>query len=96
MADEGNLERLSFCARTVDDDLHVHENFLGFYEIHNIKSETVFEAIKNILMRCSLSIDDCRGQTYDRTSNMMEKHSDVSTKISEEQPKPIATHCQGH
>ena len=29
-------------------------------------------------------------------SNMMEKHSDVSIKISEEQPKVIATHGQGH
>ena len=100
MADEGtdisNLEQLSFCARTVDDDLNIKEDFLGFYEIDNIKSETVVKAIKDILMRCSLSLDDCRGQTYDGASNMMGKHSGVSTKISEEQPKAIATHCQGH
>ena len=100
MADEGtdisNLEQLSFCARTVDDDLNVDEDFLGFYEIDNIKSETVVKAIKDILMRCSLSLDDCRGQTYDGASNMIGKHSGVSTKISEEQPKAIATHCQGH
>ena len=42
MADKGidisNLEQLSFCARTVDDDLSVDEDFLGFYEIDNIKS----------------------------------------------------------
>ena len=85
MVDEGtdisNLEQLSFCARTVDDDLNVDEDFLEFYEIVNIKSETIAKAIKDILMRCSLSLDDCRG---------------VSTKISEEQPKAIATHCQGH
>ena len=85
MVDEGtdisNLEQLSFCARTVDDDLNVDEDFLEFYEIVNIKSETIVKAIKDILMRCSLSLDDCRG---------------VSTKISEEQPKAIATHCQGH
>ena len=99
MADEGtdisNLEQLSFCARTVNDDLNVDEDFLGFYEIDNIKSETVVKAIKDILMRCSLSLDDCRGQTYDGASNMIGKHSGVSTKISEEQPKAIATHCQG-
>ena len=100
MADEGtdisNLEQLSFCARTVDDDLYINEDFLGFYEIDNIKSETVVKAIKGILMRCSLSLDDCRGQTYDGTSNMMGKHSAVSTKISEEQSKAIATRCQDH
>ena len=42
MADEGtdicNLEQLSFCARTVDDDLNVDVDFLGFYESDNIKS----------------------------------------------------------
>ena len=27
---------------------------------------------------------------------MMRKHSGVSTKISEEQPKAIVIHCQGH
>ena len=55
MADEGtnisNLEQLSFCARTVDDDLNVNNNFLRFYEIDNIKSETVVKAIKDILVR---------------------------------------------
>ena len=66
MADEGtyisNLEQLSFCARTVDNDLNVDKDFIGFYEIGNIKSETVVKAIKNILMKCSLSLYDCRGQ----------------------------------
>ena len=66
IADEGtnisNLEQLSFCARTVDDDLNANKNFLGFYEIDNIKSETVVKAINDILMRCSLSLDDCRGK----------------------------------
>ena len=44
MADKGtdisNLEQFSFCARTVDDDLNVDDNFLGFYETDNIKKET--------------------------------------------------------
>ena len=52
MVDEGtnisNLEQLSFCARTVDDDLNVDEDFLEFNKIDNIKSETVVKAIKDI------------------------------------------------
>ena len=52
MADEDTdiniLEQLSFCARTVDDHLNVDEDFLAFYEIDNIKSETVVKAIKAI------------------------------------------------
>ena len=42
MADKGtdisNLEQLSFCAKTVDDDISVDEDFLGFYETDNINS----------------------------------------------------------
>ena len=63
IADEGtnisNFEQLSFCVRSVDDKLNVDEDFLGFYEINNIRSETIVNAIKDILLRCSLSLSDC-------------------------------------
>ena len=52
--------------------------------------------VKGSLLRCSLSLYDCQGQTFNRASNMMDKHTGISTKISAEQPKAIATHCQGH
>jgi len=52
IADEGtdvsNTEQLSFCVRSVDEDLNVDEDFLGFYEIDNIRSETIGNAIKDI------------------------------------------------
>ena len=100
MSDEGsdvsNKEQLSFCVRTVGENLNVDEDFFGFYEIDNIKSKTFFNAIKDILLSCSLSLDDCRGQTYDAASNKMGKHIGILTKISAGQPKAIETHCQGH
>ena len=69
MADEGtdvsNAEQLSFCVRSLDDNLNVDEDFLGFYELDNIRSATIVKAIKDILLRCSLNLTDCRGQTYD-------------------------------
>ena len=72
MADEGtdtsNLEQLSFCTRTVDDDLNVDKHFLGFYGMDNIESETDVKAIKDILMRCSLNLDDSSGQTCNGSS----------------------------
>ena len=99
--DISNLEQLSFCARTVDNDLNVDKDFLGFYEIENIKSEVVVKATKDILRRCSLSLDDCRGQTYDGASNMMGNYSGVSTKkqlqkqLQEAKPEAVAANCQG-
>ena len=95
-SDIRNKEQLSFCVRTVGENLNVDEDSLGFYEIDNIKSKTFFNEIKDILLSCSVSLDDCRGQTYDGASNMMDKHIGALTKISAEQPKPIETHFQGH
>jgi len=52
--------------------------------------------INDILLRINLSLNDCRGQTYDGASNMMGKRSGVSTQFLAIQPKAVAIHCQGH
>jgi hypothetical protein len=100
IADEGtdvsNKEQLSFCLRTVDDNLDPFEDFIGFHQLENIKSDTIVRVIKDILVRLNLTLDNCRGQTYDGASNMMGKKSGVSTQILAEQPKAVAIHCQGH
>ena len=100
MADEytdiSNLEQLSICLRTVSDNLEIQEDFLGFYELTNIKSDTIVQAIEDILLRLCLSLENCRGQTYDGASNMMGKKSGVATQIQKDQPKAIVTHCHGH
>ena len=41
-----NKEQFSFCICTVDDNLEVKENFLGFCELDNIKSVTFMNPIK--------------------------------------------------
>ena len=77
MADEGtdvsNVEQLPFCTRSVDDDLNVSGDFMGFYELKNIKSEIIVNTIKDILLRYHLSLENYRSQTYDEASNMMGK-----------------------
>ena len=56
MADEGtdvsNIEQFSFCGRSADDNLDVSEDVIGLYELENTKSETILNAIKDILLRC--------------------------------------------
>ena len=89
-------EQFSFCIRTVDDNLEVKEDFLGFYELENIKILRVVNAIKDILLRFNFSLQHCRGQTYDGASNIMGKKSGVATKLLVAQHKTLFTHCQGH
>ena len=94
--DVSNKEQLSFCLRCADENLNALEDFIGFYQLENIKSDTVVHVIKDILIRMDLSLSNCRGQTYGGASNMMGKKSGVSTQILAEQPKVVAIHCQEH
>ena len=93
-ADKGtevsNKEQLSFCLRSVDESLNTFEECIGFYQLENIKSDTIVHVIKGILIRMNLSL------TYDGASNMRGKKSGVSTQILAEQPKAVAIHRQEH
>ena len=94
--DISNKEQLTFCMRWVNDDLQVSEKFLGFYEIPNIRSNTIVAVMKDILIRYQLRLDMCRGHCYDGASNMLGKSSGVAAQIFAEQPKPHYTHCHAH
>ena len=65
MADEytdiTNKEHFFFCIRTINDNLEVKEDFLGFSESENIKSVTVVNAIKDVLLKFNLNLQNCRG-----------------------------------
>ena len=76
--------------------INTNEDFIGFYEIPNIKSDIITNAIKDGLIRMQLSMQNLRAQAYDGASNMLGKKSGVATQILIEQPKALVTHCQGH
>ena len=94
--DISNQEQLTLCLRWVDDHLEAHEDFLGFYNIPNIQSNTIVSVIKDALVRLQLSLSYCRGQCYDGASNMLGNRSGVAKHIQECQPKAHPTHCHGH
>ena len=95
-SDISNIEQLYFCNRSVDSDLCIYEDFLGFYELLNIKSDSIVSAIKDILVRMQLPLSNCRGQTYDGASNMLGRKPGVAAQITAIQPKALVTHCHGH
>ena len=79
--DVSNIKQFSFCIRSVDENLDMSENFTGFHELENIKSEIIVNAIKNILLRCHLNLDDSHGHPCEGANNMMGKQSGVSIQI---------------
>ena len=101
--DISNKEQLTLCLRWVDELFNIHEDFLGFYELKNIKSDTIVSAIdtivsaiRDVLLRTQISLDNCRGQCYDGAGNMLEKKSGVAKQILDIQPEAFATHCHCH
>ena len=94
--DISNTEQLSFCLRWVDNCLCAHEDFIGFYALPDIKSDTIVAVIKDVLLRLQLSLQSCRGQCYDGASNMLGRKSGVATQIYLMQPKAHYTHCHCH
>ena len=65
-ADVSNKENLSLVVRFVDASRNIREEFVGF---HLCDEGTSGEAIKQLILNATsdlgLSMDDCRGQSYD-------------------------------
>ena len=79
--DISNKEQLAICVRWVDDNLKAHEDFLGFYQITNIKRDTIVSTIKDALIRFKLPLTDLRGQACDGASNMMGHNLELLNKL---------------
>ena len=94
--DLSNKEQMVFCLRYVDDNLEVHEEFIGLYNLDSTSAEFIFSTIKAVLLRMNLRIENCRGQCYDGASNMSGVKSGVAVKITQIEHRALYTHCYGH
>ena len=68
-----HTEQLNLSIRWVNDQYEVLEDPIGLFRVPDTKAETLFTVIKDLLIRCSLSLDLCRGQAYDGAANMQGK-----------------------
>lgn len=68
--DVSHNEQMSMSIRWADTTYDVHEDTLGLIQLPNTRAKTIFSAIKDILIRCSLSMKQCCGQAYDGAANM--------------------------
>ena len=63
MADEttDQSEQVVIVLRHVDDELNVHEEFIGLYVVPLIDAQTLTGVIKDTLLRMNTSINNCHG-----------------------------------
>ena len=68
--DVSQNEVMCISVRWVGAHYGIHEDVLGLVKLPDTKSETLFSAIKDVLMRCTLPLSMCRGQAYNGAANM--------------------------
>ena len=66
---------LSIC--WVSDNYEVHEDPVGLCRVSDTKAETLFQIIKDLLIRCNLPLALCQGQAYDGAANMQGRRTGI-------------------
>ena len=94
--DVSHTEQLSITIRWVDKEYQVHEDMLGLEELRDTKATTIHHEIKDVLIRCSLPVSQCRGQAYDGASNMSGVRNGVQAIFKREEPRALYVHCLAH
>ena len=94
VTDCSNKEQFRF--RWVDKGFNTHEDFVGSYNVNNIKADTLVTVIKDVLIRLNIPLSNARGQCYNGANNMYGIKNGVSNKILSENPKAFFTHSFGH
>ena len=91
----------------MDDNFAIYEAPLELINVPKTDSNTLCSLVKDCLVRFPLPIPQCRGQAYDRASNMSGHIRGVAAQIQREEPsapslfgslhKSLFTNCrEGH
>ena len=89
-------EQESVCIRHVDQNLEVHEDFVGFYEQQETTGAALASTVKDALLRLGLDLTCLRGQTYDGAANMAGKFNGCQAILRAEYPLCLHFHCAAH
>ena len=77
-------------------DLITHDDFIGMYLIDKPNAETIAVSLKDILLRCSLDLDNCFWQVYDGAATMSGHLSGMAARLQNENPIAFCIHCANH
>lgn len=96
ITDGSNREQVVLVLKHFSDDLIPHEEFNGLNKVLSIDAYTLTQTIENCHLLMNLSLNKCRGQSYDGASNMSGSKKGVAMQITDTEPRAIYTHCNGH
>ena len=81
MSDVSNKEQVSIVIRFVDSSNCIREEFLDFILTERVTGEVLAYNIKDILTKYGLDFKNCRGQGYDRASNMSAQNCPINMYV---------------
>ena len=61
ITDSSNKEQFVACFRWVDDELEVHEDFIGLHMVESINAAALHEVLKDVPIQMNLSVAKLRG-----------------------------------
>lgn len=96
--DVSHKEQLSIVLRIVncEPSVSIAEHFFGFLDVEDTTGKGLTEVLLYHLQKHSLSLSDCRGQSYDNGSNMMGHKQGVQARILQLNSKAFYIPCSSH
>ena len=94
--DVANKEQLCVTIRWVDKSFKIYETPVELINVPKMDSETLVTVIKDSLIRLCIPIGQCRGQAYDRASNMSSHISGVAAHLQQLESTAFFVHCFPH
>ena len=91
-----NIEHLAICARFVDQNSDIREEFLAFIGLDRITGAEIADAIIKFLQDNDVPVANMWGQGYDGASNMSSDRVGVQARIQQAAPLATYVHCSGH
>ena len=76
-----NIEHYAICARFVDQNNDIREEFLAFIGLDRITGAEIADAIIKFLQDNDDPVANMRGQGYNGASNMSSNHVGVQARI---------------
>ncbi|XP_071040500.1 zinc finger MYM-type protein 1 [Parasteatoda tepidariorum] len=89
-------DQLSIVLCYVDKSGRPLERFVKFLNIYSHDSLTLCTVITSFLENLGVDIKNCRGQSYDNSSNMSGKYSGLQARIKETSPTAEYIPCSAH
>ena len=91
-----NTEHLAICARFVDQNNDIREEFLAFIGLDRITGAEIADTIVKFLQDNDVPVANMWGQGYDGASNMSSDRVRVQARIQQAAPLATYIHCSGH